>query len=206
MTDIIKIIETEKPKKWLKDFFIEIFDLVSFLVFVWWIVLFVRFFIFNPYTVVWQSMEPTFDEKDFIIVDKITPKVWSLKRWDVVVFVPPGKEVPYIKRIVWLPWDTVKLLDGWVYVCNNQNNSWENCIQLQEDYLTENQTTKAACWVTEFSVTTWAYFVLWDNRDHSTDSRCCFGLGCYSWANYLVPDNYIIWKVYVRVLPHFQKF
>ena len=54
---------------------LDLFDLASFLIFVTGIVLFIRFFIFNPYTVVGQSMEPTFLERDFIIVDKITSKV-----------------------------------------------------------------------------------------------------------------------------------
>jgi signal peptidase I len=45
-------------------------------------------------------MSPTFEENDFIIVDKITPRFGQLHRGDVIVFVPPGKDVPYIKRIV----------------------------------------------------------------------------------------------------------
>ncbi|HCY21572.1 TPA: signal peptidase I [Patescibacteria group bacterium] len=63
-------------------------------------VLFVRFFIANPYTVVGASMAPTFQENDFIIVDKITPRFGELARGDIIVFVPPGKTVPYIKRVV----------------------------------------------------------------------------------------------------------
>jgi len=45
-------------------------------------------------------MSPNFEENDFIIVDKITPRFGQLKRGDIIVFVPPGKNVPYIKRIV----------------------------------------------------------------------------------------------------------
>lgn len=204
MTEEIKINQPNQ-KKGLKYFFMELFDLVSFLVFVGWIVLFIRFFIFNPYTVVWQSMEPTFDEKDFIIVDKITPKINHFKRWDVVVFVPQGKEVPYIKRIIGVPWETVKISDDKVLVCKS-SISWQSCTQLDESYLPADETTKAACWISEFIVTSWSYFVLWDNRNHSTDSRCCFGLGCYSWASYLITENDIIGKVYIRIFPKFQKF
>lgn len=54
---------------------LDIFDMVAFLVFVGGIVLFVRFFVANPFTVIGASMYPTFDEKDFIIVDKISPRV-----------------------------------------------------------------------------------------------------------------------------------
>lgn len=89
-------------KRWLriKIVLLDVFDLVSFLVFVTGVVLFIRFFIFNPYTVVGQSMEPVFEQNDFIIVDKISPKFGKLKRGDIVVFVPKGKNLPFIKRII----------------------------------------------------------------------------------------------------------
>jgi signal peptidase I len=45
-------------------------------------------------------MSPTFEENDFIIVDKISPRVSQRKRGDIIVFVPPGKTIPYIKRVV----------------------------------------------------------------------------------------------------------
>ncbi len=206
-TDIVKILEDreKQQKKTFRDMLIEIFDLISFLVFVWWIVLFIRFFIFNPYTVVWQSMEPTFDEKDFIIVDKISQRIWDFKRWDIVVFVPPGKDVPYIKRIIWVPWDIIKIIDWSVFLCK-KDDIGESCKELEEKYLPKWSITKPACNISEFTVTSWWYMVLWDNREHSTDSRCCFGLWCYNWSSYLVPDNYIIWKVYVRIYPNFNKF
>ena len=54
-------------------------------------------------------MFPTFEEKDFIIVDKITPRFGEMHRGDVIVFVAPGKTDPYIKRIVGLPGDIIKL-------------------------------------------------------------------------------------------------
>ncbi|MBU0626208.1 signal peptidase I [Patescibacteria group bacterium] len=62
--------------------------------------LFIRFFVANPYTVVGASMHPTFEENDFIVVDKITPRFGELSRGDIIVFVPPGKNIPYIKRVV----------------------------------------------------------------------------------------------------------
>lgn len=193
-----------KFSKWrFENFLADAFDLLAFLVFVWGIVLFIRFFIANPYTVVWSSMSPTFEENDFIIVDKITPRFGHLGRGDVIVFVPPGKTVPYIKRIIAVPWETVKVHDGWIYICN----SWavEDCKKLQEDYLPAYARTEARCGKTEFKVESW-FFVMWDNRWFSTDSLCCFWLGCFEWANYTVPNNYLIWKVYVRIIPNFKTF
>lgn len=185
--------------------FLDIFDMISFLVFVWWIVLFIRFFIAQPYTVVWASMATTFEENDFIIVDKITWKMWELKRWDVIVFVPPGKDIPYIKRIIWLPWETVKIEENKVLICTNTDNK-ESCSELNEPYLDENTWTESRCWINEFKVDWSWFFVMWDNRWFSTDSRCCFGLWCYSGTSYEVPFNNIVWKVFVRFFPNPSTF
>jgi signal peptidase I len=80
-------------------------------------------------------MSPTFEENDFIIVDKITPRFSDLKRGDVIVFVPPGKTIPYIKRIIGLPGETVKIKSNRVEVCTTQD-AGEQCNTVDESYLT----------------------------------------------------------------------
>jgi signal peptidase I len=45
-------------------------------------------------------MEPKFHQGDFIIVDKITPRLGKLERGDIIVFVPENRDVPFIKRII----------------------------------------------------------------------------------------------------------
>lgn len=189
----------------MKYFFLDIFDMISFLIFVGWIVLFIRFFVANPYTVVGASMSPTFSENDFIIVDKITPRFNHLQRGDVIVFVPPGKTIPYIKRIVGLPWETVKIKHDGVEICETQNTI-EQCNTLKEPYLASSIKTEARCGIDEFKISTGWFFVMWDNRWFSTDSRCCFGLDCYEWSSYEVPFDHIIGKVYLRFFPHFSTF
>ena len=179
--------------------------MLSFLVFVGWIVLFIRFYIANPYTVVGESMSPTFEESDFIIVDKITHRFNQLQRGDVIVFVPPGKTIPYIKRIIGMPWETVRITNHGVQICKTVN-AIENCNTLGEKYLTGNVQTEARCGISEFKVNTGWFFVMWDNRGFSTDSRCCFGLTCYQWASYEVPYGHIIGKVYMRLFPNFSAF
>lgn len=190
-------------------FLLELFDLITFLVFVTGVVLFVRFFIFNPYTVVWQSMEPVFHQGDFIIVDKISPRMERFKRWDVIVFVPKDKDVPYIKRIVGLPGETVRVYDGKVHICTKpESGTWDlACVELNEPYLASGAvTTTTRCKKDEFEVTEWGYFVMGDNRGHSTDSLCCFGLWCYEWANYLAYPQDMIGKVAVRLFPEMKSF
>ncbi|MFA6256337.1 MAG: signal peptidase I [Candidatus Absconditabacterales bacterium] len=178
--------------------------MVSFLIFVGGIVLFIRFFVANPYTVVGASMAPTFAENDFIIVDKITPRFSQLQRGDVIVFVPPGKTIPYIKRIVGLPGETVKIKHDGVEVCTTKNNI-EQCNTLSELYLSGVK-TEARCGVDQFKIDTGGFFVMGDNRGFSTDSRCCFGLDCYEGSTYEVPFANIIGKVYLRFFPNFQAF
>lgn len=168
--------------------------------------MFIRFFIFNPYTVVGKSMEPTFQQSDFIVVDKVTPKFGSLERGDIVVFVPEEKDIPFIKRIIWLPGEVVKIDEWTVYICDSEETEISSCEELKEYYLPETTTTSTSmCKKDTFTVTEW-YFVLWDNRDHSTDSRCCFGLWCVGEANYVVHDKDLIWKVAVRVYPSLEPY
>jgi len=188
----------------LKYFFLDLFDMISFLVFVGGIVLFIRFFVANPYTVVGASMAPTFIENDFIIVDKITPRFSQLQRGDVIVFVPPGKTIPYIKRIIWLPGETVKIKSNTVEICKTEGTI-EQCNTLPEVYLSWIN-TEARCGIDTFTIDSWWLFVMGDNRGFSTDSRCCFGLSCYEWLTYEVPFDHIIGKVYLRFFPHFQAF
>jgi hypothetical protein len=71
--------------------------------------------------------------------------------------------------------------------------------------LPDNFWTDTRCGINDFKVINW-YFVMWDNRSFSTDSRCCFGLDCYVWASYEVPYANIIWKVYLRMFPNFGFF
>lgn len=194
-------------KKKIKIFFLDLFDLVSFLVFVVGVVLFIRFFIFNPYTVVWKSMTPTFEERDFIIVDKITPKIWTMERWDIVVFVPDNKDIPFIKRVIGLPWETVKINDWNVYICDNEEQELIECNALREYYMEDDTyTSTSACNRSIFPVEEGWYFVLWDNRDHSTDSRCCFWLQCTEDNSYLIYDRNLIWKVAIRIYPNLEPY
>lgn len=196
-------------------FLLELFDLLTFLIFVTGIVLFVRFFVFNPYTVVGQSMEPEFLQGDFIIVDKVSPRMDWFKRWDVIVFVPKGKDVPYIKRIIGLPGEVVRVQDGKVFICTGSaagtwdvSGTWDlSCNELQEPYLaTWTITSTTRCKKDEFEVYEWWYFVMWDNRGHSTDSLCCFWLWCYEGANYLAYPEDMIGTVAVRLFPELKRY
>lgn len=208
----------EKKSNVFGKILLEIVDLASFFIMALGIVFFIRLFVFSPFTVVWQSMEPTLHEWDFLIVDKISSlkdKIVSsstientlpeIERWDIIVFIPPqqtedGKHL--VKRIIGVPWDTVKIQDGKVSIC-----SWDdNCTLLDEPYLKDWEVTTSDRGLDTFTITDW-YFVLWDNRNHSTDSRSCFmWVGCYEWYSYVVPYANVIWKVWMRLSPDYTRY
>ncbi len=189
---------------WLKLFLYEVFDLVAYIVFVAGIVFFVRFFIINPFNVVGSSMYPTIHEKDFILVDKITPRFNGYARGDIIVFVPPGKDVAYVKRVIGLPGETITIKNNVVTACKTipegVTNTPTSCQILDQSFLPPETQTATTCGKDTFIVDSW-YFVMGDNRWASTDSRCCFWLYCYEKTNYLAPIDHIIGKVLVRVFP-----
>ena len=151
----------------------------------------------SMYFVSWNSMYPTYKDKtifkDIVLTDKLIKIWWDINRWDIVVFIPPNREnISYIKRVIWLPWETIKIKNWYVYICKDKNNV---CDKLYEPYLASGTKTLAKCWISEFRLWTWEYFVLWDNREHSTDSRCCFYYWCASDNKYYITKKDITWKV-----------
>lgn len=185
----------------LKLLCLELFDLISYIIFVGGIVFFIRFFVINPYNVVGMSMHSTLLDRDFLLVDKLTPKFKEYQRGDIIVFVPPHKTDIYVKRIIGLPGETVVIRDNTVQICQDGET---DCTVLEETYLAD-PTTTASCGKDTFPVKD-GYFVMGDNRAGSTDSRCCFGLQCFEHTNYLVPNDYIIGKVVLRLYPNFTTF
>lgn len=124
------------------------------------------------------SMEPTLFKGDYVVVNKLSYKIGSPERGDVVVFrYPPNPEEQYIKRVVGIPGDQVHISDGKVFV---------NDKLLTEPYL--NVPTKSGGdWV----VTEDSLFVMGDNRNNSSDSRV--------WG--MVPFENLVGKAFVVYWP-----
>ncbi len=138
----------------------EIYDLISFFVFVLGIMLFIRFFILNPFTVIGSSMKNTIHDGDLLIINKRDNYTHNYNREDVIVFVPQGKKDAFIKRIIGLPGETVTIKDGTVTVCKTGT---KDCRTLTETYLDPGTKTEATCQKDTFVVKD-GYFVLGDNR------------------------------------------
>jgi signal peptidase I len=124
----------------------------------------------GSYKVEMTSMDPTFKPKDCIMVDKLTYRFRDPHRGEVVIVWPPRDRVPsknpYIKRVIGLPGDTVRIEDGQVYIMKKGSDKF---LKLSEDLPGVTETPKCRNDGT-WSVPKGQYFVLGDNRDESSDS------------------------------------
>ena len=140
-------------------------------VFIILVLMFWSFLTFKRLIITWNSMSPSVKQWEIVLIQ--TMGYWKLERWDIILFELEGKTEPYLKRIIWLPWETVKIEWWQVQICKNNQ-----CNILEEDYLLSWILTNLVPQDTpNFSLTNW-YFVMWDNRSWSSDSRDCFSLEC----------------------------
>lgn len=122
-------------------------------------------FLLRPYQVTGSSMSPNFEDKEYVLTNLIGKLFTELKRGDVVVFASPtSAEKDFIKRIIGLPQDTISLKNGEFYINNEK---------LNEPYLPPTKTYGGAFLKEgeEVTVPQGEYFVVGDNRAHSSDSR-----------------------------------
>ena len=150
------------------------------------IVIPIRYFIFQPFIIQQQSMEPNFFEGDYLIIDEISYRFRSPQRGEVIVFDAPIKSSQkYIKRIIGLPGETVKIKDGNVYILDGQG-----IFQLLDEsaYLAEETTTQQTL---EMNLEDNQYFVMGDNRSASSDSR--------KWGP--VTEEAVVGRVFLRLWP-----
>lgn len=164
-----------------------LFDLVQTLVIAGAIFVVIYAFLFRPYQVNGHSMDPTFENGEYVLTNLISLRISDLKRGDIIVFVaPPDEEKDYIKRIIGLPGDRVKLLAGDVYV-NGQKID-------QTSFLGPGVRTNGGSFLgegDEVIVPENQYFAMGDNRDFSSDSR--------EWG--FVPKEKVIGKSFVVYWP-----
>lgn len=109
-----------------------------------------------------NSMYPSLSDKDNLIVEKLSYRFRDPARYDIVVF--PYKYMEntyYIKRLIGLPGETVQVIDGYVYI---------NGEKLDEEYGAEVMNNPGIA-SEPIELGADEYFVLGDNRNHSSDSR-----------------------------------
>lgn len=151
-----------------------------------------RTFMYEPYQIPSGSMIPGLQVGDFILVNKHSyglkinrvGKPFAMasdpEYGDVVVFIPPHVNVPYIKRLIGKPGDTIRYINKKLYINGDPIDqelislSGEETL-LQEVFKDSKRIIRvqggSASYPEEFSVPAEHYFVMGDNRDNSSDSR-----------------------------------
>lgn len=165
----------------------------------------IRTFLVSPFQVEGNSMVSTLEDREYIIINKLSYFVGHPHRGDIVVFRPPNEPGKYyVKRVIGEPGDQVVIKDGNVFI--RKDNEGE-LTKIDEPYLDAKNQGKTfhhppASGDTSpetFDVPEGHFFVLGDNRQGSLDSRS-FTLPNGDMQPY-VPEDDIKGKVWFVALP-----
>jgi len=149
-------------------------------------VVLLRSFIVQPFLVSGSSMEPNFNDGNYLLVDELTYHFRSPVRGEVVVFKYPENPSSYfIKRIIGLPEEKVVIDEGKVTVFNVRGEA----VVLNEDYLPLRAPRSDSRF--EKDLDSGEYFVMGDNRNFSFDSR--------NWG--ALPETNIVGVARLRLWP-----
>ncbi|MEK9184910.1 MAG: signal peptidase I [Patescibacteria group bacterium] len=174
--------ETELKVENKKSFLREV---IQFALIVLIIVLPIRFFIAQPFIVSGESMDSTFNNGNYLIVDELSYRFNDPQRGDVVIFKYPYDQSRYlIKRLIGLPSDIVQMKNGIITIKNKDGE-----LTLSEPYID----SKNNLLYGDLTITLQddEYFVLGDNRISSSDSRI--------WGP--LQKNLIVGRPFIRLFP-----
>lgn len=176
------------------------FEVVETLVLTLLIYLVIHNFVAQPFEVQQSSMVPSIVDGEYILIDKLTTRFDGYHYGDVVVFTPPTGSglatdgIPFIKRIIGMPGDTVSLENGRVFI----TRPGEAPVRIEEPYVVtgEDGTTAPTLCPREACPQEWIvgedeYFVMGDNRPSSQDSRV-FGP---------ISEDLILGRAWLRYFP-----
>lgn len=168
--------EETPPEKKKKDNFFSVFFFTLLLA------VFVRFFIAQPFIVNGDSMVPTFDSGEYLVVDELTYRFRNPSRGEIIIFrYPKDTSKFFIKRIVGLPGETIRISNTGIFISKGGVET-----KLEEPYIASTKLENSSRMLAENE-----YFVMGDNRQVSSDSR--------RWGP--VPENLIIGRAIFRFLP-----
>lgn len=128
----------------------------------------VRYFLIQPFYVKGASMEPSFFDHEYLIIDEVSYRFAEPKRGDIVVFrYPVDPKQFFIKRVIGLPGETVEVSEEGVKVYNDQ---YPNGMTIDESTYLPKETVPSTISRT-LNLKSGEYFVMGDNRGSSLDSR-----------------------------------
>lgn len=165
----------------------ELWDIMKVLLVSLAIVLPIRYFLVQPFIVRGASMEPAFEDSEYLIVDELSYYLRAPQRGEVVVFrYPRDPSQFFIKRIMGLPGEEIDIKNGRVTIVNAEHPSG---FVVDEPYLDPpNRPTYPDV---HRKLGSDEYFVLGDNRDFSSDSRI--------WG--VLPKKLLTGRTLLRVWP-----
>lgn len=124
-----------------------------------------RFFVLQPFVVEGNSMEPNWHNNEYLLVNQVTYRLRPPERGETIIFhYPKDPREDFIKRIIGLPGEKVTISDGRLFINDKQLN--ESYINLSEGSQSARQQERL-----EITLSQTEYFVMGDNRNHSSDSR-----------------------------------
>jgi signal peptidase I len=160
-------------------------EIVRFSIIAILIVIPIRMFIAQPFIVSGASMDNTFHNGQYLIVDQVSYYFNQPARGDVVIFrYPRDPSKFFIKRIIGIPGDTITIENAQVKITNEQH---PDGFILEEPYV---KSMALSSRITE-TLGEREYFVMGDNRDQSSDSR--------SWG--ILQEERIVGRALVRLFP-----
>lgn len=175
----------------MKSFFAFIFDLAKVVLIAAAIIAPIRYFLVQPFFVKGASMEPNFQDGEYLVVDEISYRVGEPQRGDVVIFrYPLDTSQFYIKRIIGLPGETVEISEGRVIIFNQESQKGQ--VLDESSYLSKNSFTP---YEGKQKLADDEYYVMGDNRSASFDSR--------KWGP--LKKDYLIGRAWIRAWP-FNEF
>ena len=150
------------------------------------IVLPIRIFIAKPFIVSGASMFPSFDTWHYLIIDQLSYRFEQPARGDVIVFrFPQNPSRFFIKRVIALPNETIRLAGTTVTIINDKNPAG---FTLEDTYVAKENGKESNMTI---SLGNNEYFVMGDNRRASADSR--------SWG--ALEKERIVGRVFLRLFP-----
>ena len=169
----------------IKAFLFLILELLQVVAIAAIVVVPIRYFVFQPFLVKGASMEPSFHDGDYLIIDELSYRLREPQRGEVIVFhYPFDPSQRFIKRVIGLPGETVEINNNQVTITKVDGNREV----LKEPYLSEVYPLTDAL---KMPLRLGEYFVMGDNRSHSFDSR--------KWG--VLQENYLIGRAVIRAWP-----
>ena len=190
----------------------------------------IRTFAIEPFKIPSGSMKPNLLVGDFLFVSKwnygysrysfpfglapFSGKIFEKnpERGDIIVFKLPGQEnINYVKRLLGLPGETIKVMDGEVFIKKNDSTNFEKLNQVSDDFFFDDQYQEEIKqliednykilnitdngpldYTPEYEIPENKYFFMGDNRDNSSDSRVMSGVGSVSYTHLTLPTILLV--------------